>query len=58
MAEGRRLIAQIEAGWGEALGGDRFDSLCRELQALLDLLDPTVRERYVPGRPVQRSADT
>jgi DNA-binding MarR family transcriptional regulator len=58
MHEGRSLIAQIEAGWGETLGRDRFESLCRELQALLDLLDPTVRERYVPGRPVEQSAGT
>jgi DNA-binding MarR family transcriptional regulator len=58
MAEGRRLIARIEADWGETLGGDRFESLCRELQALLDLLDPTIRERYMPGRPVQRGVGT
>jgi DNA-binding MarR family transcriptional regulator len=49
--EGRRLIAQIEADWGAAMGADRFESLCRELQSLLDLLDPTIRERYVPGSP-------
>jgi DNA-binding MarR family transcriptional regulator len=52
MHEGRRLIAQIEAGWDNALGSDRFESLCREMQALLDLLDPTIRERYVPGNAV------
>ncbi len=44
--EGRRLIAQIEADWGAALGADRFESLCRDLQSLLD---PTFREHYVPG---------
>jgi DNA-binding MarR family transcriptional regulator len=55
MHEGRRLIAQIEADWGTALGSDRFASLCSEMQALLDLLDPTIRERYVPGSPVERS---
>ncbi len=54
MQEGRRLIAQIEDDWGAALGGDRFESLCREMQALLDLLDPTIRERYVPGMPTIR----
>ena len=54
MHEGRSLIAQIEADWGRTLGGDRFESLCRELQALLDLLDPTIRERYVAGRAVER----
>lgn len=54
MHEGRRLIAQIEADWGGMLGGDRFETLCREMQALLDLLDPTIRERYVPGSAVTR----
>jgi DNA-binding MarR family transcriptional regulator len=49
MQEGRRLIAQIEADWGDALGRDRYATLCRELQSLLDLLDPTIREHYVPG---------
>jgi DNA-binding MarR family transcriptional regulator len=53
--EGRRLIAQIEGDWGDALGTDRFASLCLELQTLLDLLDPTVRERYVPGSAVART---
>jgi DNA-binding MarR family transcriptional regulator len=52
MHEGRRLIAQIEADWDNALGSDRFESLCREMQALLDLLDPTIRERYVPSNAV------
>jgi DNA-binding MarR family transcriptional regulator len=56
--EGRRLIAQIEADWGEAFGRDRFASLRSEMQALLDRLDPTISERYVPGRAVERSADT
>jgi DNA-binding MarR family transcriptional regulator len=56
MQEGRRLIAQIEGDWGAALGSDRFESLCREMQALLDLLDSTIRERYVPGSAVERSA--
>ena len=58
MHEGRRLIAQIEADWGKALGSDRFAALCGELQALMDLLDPTIRERYVPGSAVTRSAST
>jgi DNA-binding MarR family transcriptional regulator len=56
--EGRGLIAQIEADWGAALGSDRFESLCREMQALLDLLDPTIRERYVPGSTAERSTGT
>lgn len=54
MHEGRGLIAQIEANWGDALGRDRFAALCSELQALMDLLDPTIRERYVPGSAVTR----
>lgn len=58
MQEGRRLIAQIENNWGTALGSDRFESLCQEMQALLDLLDPTIRERYVPGSAGARTAGT
>jgi DNA-binding MarR family transcriptional regulator len=49
--QGQRVIAQIEADWGAALGRDRFESLCRDLQSLLDLLDPGVLERYVGARP-------
>jgi DNA-binding MarR family transcriptional regulator len=45
--EGRRLIAEIEVDWAGALGGSDFESLCRDLQRLLDVLDPTVREQYV-----------
>jgi DNA-binding MarR family transcriptional regulator len=48
--QGQRVIAQIEADWGAALGGDRFESLCKDLQSLLDLLDPGVVERYVGAR--------
>lgn len=48
--QGQRVIAQIEADWGAALGGDRFESLCKDLQSLLDLLDPGVFERYVGAR--------
>jgi DNA-binding MarR family transcriptional regulator len=44
--EGRRLIAEIEVQWAGALGGSDFESLCRELQRLLDVLDPSVREQY------------
>jgi DNA-binding MarR family transcriptional regulator len=58
MREGRRLIAQIEADWSKALGSYRFAALCGEMQALIDLLDPTIRERYVPGNAVTRSAGT
>jgi DNA-binding MarR family transcriptional regulator len=48
--QGQRVIAQIEADWGAALGGGRFESLCQDLQSLVDLLDPGVRERYVRER--------
>ncbi len=48
--QGQRVIAQIEADWGAALGGDRFESLCKDLQSLLDLLDPGAFERYVGAR--------
>jgi DNA-binding MarR family transcriptional regulator len=48
--QGQRVIAQIEADWGAALGGDRFESLCKDLQSLLELLDPDVLERYVGAR--------
>jgi DNA-binding MarR family transcriptional regulator len=51
IGQGQQLIAQIEKDWGAALGGDRFESLCENLQTLLDLLDPGVRERYVGARP-------
>lgn len=51
MREGRRLIAEIEVAWAAALGGSTFESLCHDLQRLLDTLDPSVREHYVdtPG---------
>lgn len=44
--EGRRLIASIERDWARALGEDSFEALGRELQRLIDVLDPGVRERY------------
>ena len=53
--EGRRLINQIEANWSAKLSADRFESLCREMQTLLDLLDPTISERYVPGSSITPS---
>jgi DNA-binding MarR family transcriptional regulator len=56
MLEGRRLITQIEADWGDAFGRARFAALVGEMQALIDLLDPTIRERYVPGSAVARPA--
>ena len=59
--QGQRVIAQIEADWGAALGGERFESLCNDLQSLLDQLDPGVLERYVGARsqavdPADRTA--
>lgn len=45
--EGRRLIAAIEVDWAGAFGEDAFEVLCRELQRLLDALDPGVREEYI-----------
>jgi DNA-binding MarR family transcriptional regulator len=52
--EGRRLIASIERDWAKALGEESFRELRRELQHLLDVLDPSVREHYaVPPGPSQ-----
>lgn len=48
---GRALIAQIEADWGAGLGAERFDSLRDDLQALLDRLDPGVRQGYATPPP-------
>lgn len=47
--EGRRLIAGIEAEWGEALGARQFAQLCDSMQALLDQLEPGVRAGYRAG---------
>jgi len=44
--EGRRLIGEIESEWAAALGANEYEALCRELQRLLDVLDPSVREQY------------
>jgi DNA-binding MarR family transcriptional regulator len=44
--EGRRLISAIEHDWATVLGDDSFESLCRQLQRLLDAIDPAVREQY------------
>lgn len=46
---GRRLIAGIEADWGEAIGEQRFSELADSMQALLDELDPNVRKGYRAG---------
>jgi DNA-binding MarR family transcriptional regulator len=49
--EGRRLIASIERDWAKALGDESYSQLCHELQRLLDVLDPSIREHYAvpPG---------
>ena len=44
---GRRIIEEIEADWGQRLGEQRFQDLCQALQALIDELDPRVRQNYV-----------
>ena len=49
IGEGRRLIAGIEADWGDAIGERRFTELCDSLQSLLDELDPDVRKGYRAG---------
>jgi DNA-binding MarR family transcriptional regulator len=49
IGEGRRLIGEIEADWGDAIGRKRYDELCDSLQRLLDELEPSVREGYRPG---------
>lgn len=56
--EGRRLIDQIEADWSALLDAERYESLCSGMQTLVDLLDPTIRERYVPGSTVTAVQDT
>ena len=47
--EGRRLIAEIESRWGQALGEAQFAQLCDSMQTLLDQLDPGVRAGYRAG---------
>lgn len=49
IGEGRRLIGEIEADWGDAIGSMRFADLCESMQQLLDELQPSVREGYRPG---------
>jgi hypothetical protein len=41
-----RALRQSRRAAG-ALGASDFESLCRDLQRLLDVLDPTVCEQYV-----------
>jgi DNA-binding MarR family transcriptional regulator len=43
---GRTIIQAIEHDWAAAVGNDRFETLCHQLQDLLDKLDPTIRATY------------
>ena len=45
--QGRGIIEGIEADWGQKLGEQRFQELCQALQALVDELDPRVKQNYV-----------
>ena len=45
---GRAIIEQIEHDWGARLGPERFETLCRTMEDLLDELDPRVRQQYKP----------
>ena len=46
IVRGRRIIEEIERDWSGRLDGDRFEILCRSLQALLEELDPKVVAEY------------
>ena len=45
--QGRGIIEEIEADWGQKLGEQHFQELCQALQALVDELDPRVRQGYI-----------
>jgi DNA-binding MarR family transcriptional regulator len=45
--QGRQVIGLIEADWATQLGEERFETLCQSLQALIDTLDPRVKQTYV-----------
>jgi DNA-binding MarR family transcriptional regulator len=45
--QGRQVIESIETDWATQLGEDRFEALCQSLQALIDMLDPRVKQTYV-----------
>jgi DNA-binding MarR family transcriptional regulator len=53
--QGRRIISQIEADWARRLGEARFERLCEDLEALLDALDPQLRQTYV-APPLETAA--
>ncbi len=44
---GRAIIEQIEREWGGRIGHQRFATMCRSMQDLLDELDQEVRRGYV-----------
>jgi DNA-binding MarR family transcriptional regulator len=46
MRQGRTIIQAIERDWAARLGDNRFETLCLQLEDLLDKLDPTIRETY------------
>jgi DNA-binding MarR family transcriptional regulator len=43
---GRAIIGQIEHEWGSRIGHERFATMCRAMQDLLDELDEAVRRDY------------
>ena len=44
---GRAIIEQIEHEWGNRIGHERFATMCRTMQDLLDELDQEIRRGYV-----------
>ena len=42
-----QLIEQIEHDWGSRIGDQRFATMCRSMQDLLDELDQQIRRDYV-----------
>jgi DNA-binding MarR family transcriptional regulator len=54
--QGREIIEEIESDWGQKLGEQRFQELCQALQALVEELDPRVRQNYVTPPPQRRAA--
>jgi DNA-binding MarR family transcriptional regulator len=54
--QGREIIDEIESDWGQKLGEPRFQELCQALQALVEELDPRVKQNYVTPPPERRTA--
>ena len=44
---GRAIIEQIEREWGSRIGHQRYATMCRTMQDLLDELDQEIRRDYV-----------